>query len=126
MGSASSVLTRRWSYVRMAQLRSLAFLMTADRLAFITTNVISRTIASNLLFSTDIRKGSTRRVPSPAVEVDFSSINRTPLGFPFRSFYLDHKIPVLVHGPDVVAREKCSERVRIDQAGSRNLRAVVQ
>ena len=40
----------------MAQLRSFAFLMTADRLAFITTNVISRTMASNLLFSTDIRK----------------------------------------------------------------------
>lgn len=45
----------------MAQEKSRAFLMTAERLARMTTSVISRTIASKRLFNTDIRKGSTRR-----------------------------------------------------------------
>ena len=61
IGSASSVVTMRWSKVRIVQLRSLAFLITAERLAFITTLLISRTIASKRLLSTDTRKGSTRR-----------------------------------------------------------------
>lgn len=36
--------------------------MTAERLARMTTSVISRTMASKRLFSTDIRNGSMRRV----------------------------------------------------------------
>ena len=62
IGSASSTETSWWSYVRIAQLKSRAFLITADRLVRSTTSAISRTIASNRLLSTDIRNGSMRRV----------------------------------------------------------------
>ena len=45
---------------------SRAFLMTAERLAFMTVLVISRMMASKRLASTDMRKGSMRVCAAPA------------------------------------------------------------
>lgn len=76
-GRASSTETRRWSWVRIPQDMSRAFLMTLERLAFMTVLVISRMIDSKRFESTASRTGSNPAPPAVAA-VASTTVARLP------------------------------------------------
>src|SRR5436190_22637866 len=100
----------------MAQLRSLAFLITADRLAFITTIVISRTIASKRLFSTATRNGSTRRVWVSGDGVVSGDMRCSLVRF---SADVDQQIAALVHRRTMAGAQQRGEGAGLEQARPR-------
>src|SRR5690606_3107550 len=110
--------------VRIAQLKSRAFLITAERLARITTRVISRTMASKRLFRTDMRNGSMRR---ETVSSAWSALGWSILIPPRNgSGDGDDEVAESVHDAVMAAFQIGGEGLRLEQAGTGNLRALSQ